>query len=88
LAGARAPRREHRPSDFEVFDELEGQHLRPHHECGADSRQPTWMAGKVAVAAILVLFVGLLTLLARSVGDASDTGQQSVVAASNAAEPH
>jgi hypothetical protein len=81
-------RREHRLSDFEVFEELERRHLRPRHECEADRRQPAWMIGEVAAAvAMLVVFVGILTVIGRLAGDASDTGQQPVVAVSNAAEP-
>ncbi len=45
------------------------------------------MIGEVAAAAaMLIAFVGVLTLLARLAVDGSETGQQSVVAISNVAE--
>jgi hypothetical protein len=34
-------RRGHRPSDVEVFEELESRHLRPRQEYEADRREPT-----------------------------------------------
>ena len=77
-------RLEHRPPDLEAFEELESPHLRRRQ---ADRREPTWMIGEVAAAAaMLIAFVGVLTLLARLAVDGSETGQQSVVAISNVAE--
>jgi hypothetical protein len=57
-------RHEHRPSDFEVFEELERRHMRPRHEYEADRRQPAWMIGEVAAAvAMIVVFLGVLTVI-------------------------
>jgi hypothetical protein len=59
-------RRERRPSDVEVFKELESRHLRPRQEYEADRREPTRTIGKVAAAiAMAVVFVGVLTATAR-----------------------
>jgi len=80
-------RPEHRPSDFELFEELESRHLRPRHEYEADRHEPNWMIGKVAaVAAMLIAFVGVLTLFARLSVDEPATAQSQVVAVSTVAE--
>jgi hypothetical protein len=81
-------RREHRQSDFEVFEDLESRHLRPQREHKGDDREPTWIIGEVAAAvAMLVVSLAVLTMIARSDGGASNTRQQPVVAVSDAADP-
>ena len=35
-------RQEHRPSDVEVFEELESRDFRPRQEYETDRREPTW----------------------------------------------
>ena len=80
-------RREHRPSDVEVFEELESRDFRPRQEYEADRREPTWTIGEVAAAiAMAVVFVGVLTVTVRMAGDTPDTGEQPLVAVSNTAE--
>lgn len=79
---------ERHQSDFDAFEELESQHLRRKHEYEAERGEPTWMIGEVAAAAaMLVVFCGVLTVIARFAVDAPDTGQQPVVAISDASEP-
>lgn len=84
LCGRREPHR----SDFEIFEELESRHLRRRHEHESERSGPTWMVGElVATAVLLVVFCGILTVILRPVGDASDTGRDAVVAVSDAPEP-
>ena len=79
---------ERQHSDFAAFEELESRHLCPRHEYGSDRSEPTWMIGEVAAAAaILVVFIGVLTVIARFTVDAPDTAQQPMVAVSDAVEP-
>ena len=79
---------ERQHSDFNAFEELESRHLCPRHEYETDHSQPTWMIGEVAAAAaMLVLFIGILTVIARYTVDAPDTAQQPMVAVSDAVEP-
>jgi hypothetical protein len=81
-------RREHHRSDLEAVEELESQHLRRRDEHEFQCSEPTWMIGELAaVAVILVVFCGVLTVIARLAGDASDTGRHPVVAVSNVIEP-
>jgi hypothetical protein len=79
---------ERQHSDFDAFEELESRHLCPRHEYETDRREPTWMIGEVAAAAaILVVFIGVLTVIARFTVDAPETAQQPMVAVSDAVEP-
>ena len=79
---------ERQHSDFNAFEELESRYLCPRHEYETDRSQPTWMIGEVAAAAaMLVVFIGVLTAIARFTADAPDTAQQPMVAASDAVEP-
>jgi hypothetical protein len=79
---------EHHHSDFDVLEELESRALRPRHEYETDRREPTWMIGEVAAAAaMLVVFIGVLTAIARFAADTPGTAQQPVVAIVDAAEP-
>ena len=79
---------ERQHSDFDAFEELESRHLCPRHEYETDRSEPTWMIGEVAAAAaILVVFIGVLTVIARFTVDAPDTAQQPMVAVSDAVEP-
>jgi hypothetical protein len=74
-------------ADFDAFEELESRHLCPRHEYETDRSQPTWMIGEVAAAAaMLVVFIGILTVIARFAVDAPETAQQPVVVISDAAE--
>ena len=78
---------EHHHSDFDAFEELEGRQLRPRHEYETGRSEPTWMIGEVAAAgAMLVVFIGVLTAIARFTVDAPDPAQQPAVAISDAAE--
>jgi transposase-like protein len=73
--------------DFDAFEELENRHLRPRHEYESDRSEPTWMIGKVAAAAaMLVVFIGALTVVARFTIDAPDTAQAPVVEISDTAD--
>ena len=75
-------------SDLEAFEALESRHLCPRHEYETDRREPTWTIGEFATAAaMLAVFVGVLTVVANFVADTPDTGQQAVAAVSVAAEP-
>jgi hypothetical protein len=85
--GSRFGLLEHRQSDLAAFEELESRHLRRRHEDQAERGDPTWMLGEVAAAAaMLVLFIGVLTVIARFAVDVPDTGQEPVVAVSDAVE--
>ena len=80
--------REHHPSDFEVFEGPESQHLRCRSEHEFERGEPTWMVGELATAAVAVIvFCGILTVTARLAGDAPHMGPQPVVAVSTVAEP-
>jgi hypothetical protein len=86
--GSRFGRLERHHSDLAAFEDLESRHLCPRHEYETDRSQPTWMLGEVAAAAaMLVLFIGVLTVIARFAVDAPDVGQQPMVAVSDAVEP-
>jgi len=75
------------PSDLAAFEELESRHLRRGREYETDRHEPTWMIGEVAVAAaMLVLFIGVLTAIAHLAVDAPDAGHQPLVAVSEAVE--
>ena len=79
---------ERQHSDLDAFDELESRHLCPRHEYETDRSQPTGMIGEVAAAAaMLVVFIGVLTVIARFTVDAPETAQQPMVAVSAAVEP-
>jgi hypothetical protein len=85
--GSRFGRLERHHSDLAAFKDLESRHLCPRHEYETDRSQPTRMIGEVAVAAAtLVLFIAVLTVIARFAVDAPDTGQQPVVAVYDARE--
>jgi hypothetical protein len=76
-------------ADFESFEDLERRHVPrdPEYEYEADRRESRWMIGEVAVAtAMLVAFIGVLTVMARWSADAPDARQQPMVAVSEAAE--
>ena len=74
---------ERRQSDFSAFEELEGRPVRRRHEYEAEGSESTWMIGKVAaVAAMFILFCGVLTAIAQLAGESADPGQQPVVEAS------
>ena len=58
-------------ADFEILDEVERWHVPPEPEHEIERRESTRMLGEVAAAAaILVLFIGVLTVLARWSADA------------------
>ena len=79
---------EHHHSDLDAFEELESRYLCPRHEYETDRSEPTWMIGEVAAAAaMLVVFIGVLTVIARFTIDSPDTAQQQEVAVSQAEEP-
>ena len=79
---------EHNHSDLDAFEELESRHLCSRHEYETDRSEPTWMIGEVAAAAaMLVVFIGVLTVIARFAVDAPGAGQQPMVAVSDAVEP-
>ena len=72
-------------SDLAVFEELESRHLRPRREHETERHGPAWMIGDVAAAAaMLVLFIAVLTAIARLTVDAPDAEQQPLVAVSDA----
>ena len=75
-------------SDLAAFDELESRHLCPRREYETDRHGPTWMLGEaVAAAAMLVVFIGVLTVIARLAVDAPVGEQEPLVAVSEAVEP-
>src|SRR5262245_60191251 len=77
-------RPEYRPSDLEALGELESRHQRARQ---ADNREPNWVIGEVAAAAaMLIVFVGVLTLFARLAIDEAEQANGSVIAVSNVAE--
>jgi hypothetical protein len=74
-------------SDLEAFEKLESRHLCPRREYEADRGEPTWLIGDVtATVAMLIVFVGVLTVIARFAVDGPETGQQPMAAISVAAE--
>jgi hypothetical protein len=78
---------EHRQHDFAAFGELESRHLYPRHEYETDRSEPTRTIGEVAAAAaMLVVFISVLTAIARFAVDAPNTAQEPAVAISEAAE--
>ena len=80
-------RREPSKSDLAAFEELECRHLYPRHEYETDRSEPTGTIGELAAAAaMLVVFIGVLTVIARFAVDAPDTAPEPVVAISDAAE--
>jgi hypothetical protein len=79
---------DHHHSDFDALEELESRPLRPRQEHETDRSEPTWMIGEVAAAAaMLVVFIGVLTAIARFTVDTPDTAQRPAVAVSQAEEP-
>jgi len=75
-----------RQTGLELFEELERPHPRPRYRYETESREPAWVIGQVAAAvAMLIVFCGVLTVIARFAGEAP--GQQPVVEVSDAAEP-
>jgi hypothetical protein len=85
--GSRFGRLERHHSDLEAFEELESRHLCPRHEYEADRSEPTRMIGEAAAAAaMLVVFIGVLTVIARFAADAPGTEQEPVVAVYDARE--
>jgi hypothetical protein len=78
-------RLERHQSDFAAFEELESRHVRRRHAYEPE-REPTWMLGEAAAAAaMLVVFCGVLAVIVRLGVDVPDTGQQPLVAVSDAA---
>jgi hypothetical protein len=85
--GSRFGYSERPQSDRAAFEELESRHLCPRHEYETGRHEPTWMLGEVAAAAaMLVVFIGVLTVIARLAADAPNGGQQPLVAVSEAVE--
>jgi hypothetical protein len=83
--GSHFGRLEHQQSDLEAFEELESRHLRVRHE--PRRSEPAWRIGDLAVAAaILVVFCGVLTVIARLAVESQNMMQQPVVALSDATE--
>ena len=79
---------ERQHSDFDAFEDMGSRHLCPRHEYETYDREPTRMIGEVAAAAaMLVLFIGVVTAIVRFTADAPDPAQQPVVEISDAAEP-
>jgi len=73
---------------LELFEELETPHPRPRYRYETESREPAWAIGQVAAAvAMLIVFCGVLTVIARFAGEAPDAGQQPAVEVSDAAAP-
>jgi hypothetical protein len=82
------PRESHR-SELKAVDEPESGHLRlrPQHECEADRSEPSLpIREATAITAILVVFCGAIAVIAFLAGNASNTGQQPVVATSYEAD--
>ena len=77
-------------SDFEVFEELERRHMPAEPEYEIERRESTWMLGEVAAAtAMLVVFIGVLTVIARWSGESpAEVGQQPAVTVSDIADLH
>jgi hypothetical protein len=73
------------PSDYEAFEELESRHLRVRPE--PERSEPAWRIGDVAAAvALLVVFCGVLAVIAGFAVESQNTMQQPVVALSDSAE--
>jgi hypothetical protein len=80
---------ENRRLDLEALKELESGHLRlrHRHEYEADRRERNLTIREVtAVMAMLVVFCGVVAVIAFLADDTTDTKQQPVVAVSYAAE--
>ena len=74
-------------SDLAAFEDLERRPTRHPQEDEAEDSERMWMLGEVAAAAaILVVFCAVLTAIVQWTGE-STTGQQSVAAVSDGAEP-
>jgi hypothetical protein len=72
-------------SDYEAFEELESRHLRVRPE--PERSEPAWRIGDVAAAvALLVVFCGVLAVIAGFAVESQNTMQQPVVALSDSAE--
>ncbi len=72
-------------SDLEAFEELESRHLRVRR--APERSEPAWRLGDLtAAAAILVVFCGVLTAIARLAVESQSTMQKPVVALSDATE--
>src|SRR5262249_15346818 len=78
---------ERRQTGLELFEDLERPHPRPRYRYETERREPAWLIGQVASVAILIVFCGVLTVIARVAGDATDAGQQPDVAISDVPEP-
>ncbi|HZF32982.1 MAG TPA: hypothetical protein VE914_04210 [Candidatus Angelobacter sp.] len=75
---------------LEVFEDFESRHVRrgQEDEYETERSKPLWMIGELAAtAAILVIFCGVLTVIARLVVDSPNTIEPQVVEISDAAEP-
>ena len=76
-------------ADLEVFEEFERRHVPPEPEYEIERRESTWMLGEVAAAtAMLVVFIGVLTAIARWTADAPNAEQPPAVAVSDMADLH
>jgi hypothetical protein len=77
-------------ADLELFEELERRHVPPEPEHEIERRESTWMLGEVAAAtAMLVLFIGVLTVIARWSAEAPNAAQPAApMAVSDMADLH
>ena len=76
--------------ELEAVEELESRHVHrgEEYEYEAERSKPLWTIGKVAAtAAVLVVFCGVLTVVARLAVESPNTTQHPVVVISDAAEP-
>jgi|SRR5262252_4908920 len=76
--------------DFELFEALECRRVPREPDYGTKRRDAAWMIGEMAAAAaMLVAFIGVLTVIARLSADApADVGQEPTVAVSDMADLH
>jgi hypothetical protein len=75
-------------SDAETFEELESRHLRRRPAYERERREQPWKIGEMAAAAaMVVVFCGVLTLIARLAADSTDPEQQALVTGSAESPP-
>jgi len=78
---------ERRQSDLAAFEELERRPVPRRHEDEAEDIERTWMIGGLATAAAIAVVACAVLAAIVQWTDESMTGQQSVAAVSDGAEP-
>ena len=88
--GSQIGRLDRRESDLEAFEKLESRPVRReevYQDYETQRSKPVGMIGELAATAVLVVvFCGVLAVIARFAGESQDTTQDSLVATSDVAE--